>query len=285
MITKQPEAGPNPAFLLGVPKASLLKRLGILPELWYDETKNPGLHMKKNKIHKQKVRNTWTAAVWIIVAALAVCAAWANGAMLLSSDRYIISAEDAGKFDADCILVLGARVDGDIPSQILKKRLVCGVNLYRQGDAPKLLLTGDGGENRYDEVSVMLQYASRSGVSGQDILLDRRGFDTYDSIYRAKGIFGVRRVLIVTQTYHLSRALYIARALGLEARGIAAEAQQDGQLYRELREAVARCKDFAACIIKPRPDSLKEQFPWSGEDGLAASDEGELQPERCPHNR
>ena len=192
----------------------------------------------------------WSAAIWIIIAVLTACAVWANGSMLASSGRYIVSAQDADTFQADCILVLGARVDGDAPSLILKNRLSCGVDLYFQGDSPKLLLTGDGGENRYDEVSVMNQYVIQSGVSEQDILLDRRGFNTYESVYRAKEIYGVRRVLIVTQSYHLYRALYIAQALGLEARGVAAEPLQDGQFFRDLREAIARCKDFAACMIK-----------------------------------
>jgi SanA protein len=231
-----------------------LKIIGFWIGLWYDKTKNPGLHMKK--IHKQKKNNKWTAAVWIIVAVIVACTAWANGTILLSSDRYIVGAQEAGDFGADCILILGARVDGNEPSQILESRLACGVDLYNREDAPKLLLTGDGGENRYDEVSVMQQYAIQSGVPEQNILLDRRGFDTYESIYRAKELYGVRRVLIVTQSYHLYRALYIARALGLEARGVAAEPQQKGQLYRDLREVVARCKDFAVCIAKLRPGQM-----------------------------
>lgn len=206
----------------------------------------------------------WTTAVWMIIAALAACAAWANGAMLASSGRYIVSAQEAQTFQADCILVLGARVDGDVPSLILKNRLSCGVDLYFQEDAAKLLLTGDGGENRYDEVSVMQSYALQSGVSGQDILLDRKGFDTYDSIYRAKELYGVRRVVIVTQSYHLYRALYIARALGLEARGVAAEPQKDGQLLRDLREVIARCKDFAACMVKPQPEVMGDTVFISG---------------------
>ncbi len=207
--------------------------------------------MKRARMHNQC--NKWTAIVWIILAAAAACIAWANFAMLLSSEAYIISGQEPTKFDADCILVLGARVDGDIPSRILTNRLSCGVDLYRTGDAPILLLTGDGGENRYDEVSVMRRIALQSGVPEKDIVLDPRGFDTYESIYRAKEVYGVRRVLIVTQSYHLYRALYIARALGLEARGVAAEPLREGQLYRDLREVAARCKDFAACILKPQP--------------------------------
>jgi SanA protein len=136
---------------------------------------------------------------------------------------------------------------------ILENRLKTGVELYRQGAAPKLLLTGDGGRHRYDEVSVMQQYALDAGVPAKDIILDRDGFDTYSSIYRAKAVYDMTSVLIVTQSYHMPRALFDARALGLQALGAQAQGQAEEQWLRDLREVAARAKDYVVCIFKPVP--------------------------------
>jgi vancomycin permeability regulator SanA len=173
---------------------------------------------------------------------------------------------DMKKINADCILVLGAGIiDAETPSPMLKDRLDTGILLYRNGVAPKILLTGDNGTEEHNEIHVMLNYVKNEGVPEKDIFCDHAGFSTYDSMYRAKSIFEVENCIVVTQTYHEYRALYIAEKLGLTARGIAADQERyGGQPVRELREVLARIKDFGKCITKPASLLGGEAIPISG---------------------
>jgi len=170
------------------------------------------------------------------------------------------------ELDADCIMVLGASVHPDgTPSPMLQDRLDTGIQLYHAGAAPKLLLTGDDGQEEYNEVVVMREYAINKGVDEEDIFLDHAGFSTYESSYRAKEVFDVDKIIIVTQEYHLYRALYTGRALGMEVLGAAANQETyRGQSFREIREILARDKDFAMCIIKPEPTFLGDTIPING---------------------
>lgn len=170
------------------------------------------------------------------------------------------------ELDADCIMVLGASVHPDgTPSPMLQDRLDTGIQLYHAGAAPKLLLTGDDGQEEYNEVVVMREYAINKGVDEADIFLDHAGFSTYESSYRAKEVFEVDKIIIVTQEYHLYRALYTGRALGMEVLGAAANQETyRGQSFREIREILARDKDFAMCIIKPEPTFLGDTIPING---------------------
>ncbi len=166
--------------------------------------------------------------------------------------------------DIDCVLVLGCQVKSDgSPSHMLEDRLKAAVGCNR-GDT-LFLMSGDHGQEDYNEVAVMKQYAIDAGVPSENIFMDHAGFSTYESIYRAKHIFGARRILIVTQKYHLYRALHIANALDLEAWGIAADARTySGQFYREIREVLARVKDFGMSILMPEPIYLGDPIPLSG---------------------
>ncbi len=104
------------------------------------------------------------------------------------------------------------------------------------------------------------------------VFMDHAGFSTYESIYRARDVFKAEKVIIVTQKYHLYRALYIADRLGLEAFGVACDTREyAGQSYRDIREYAARVKDFLVCIVKPEPTYLGEAIPVSG-DGDATND-------------
>lgn len=204
--------------------------------------------------HVQKKRTKHlAAAAWIAVAVVAAGLIFTNAAVLFQPGKTIVNAQEARETGADCILVLGARVDGGVPGAILQSRLETGVELYRLGAAPKLFLTGDGGQHRYDEVDAMRKYALDAGVRAQDIVVDDEGFDTYSSIYRAKSVFGFASAIIVTQPYHLPRALYIAHELGLAAFGVETKNEAEGQWFRDLREIAARAKDWAVCILKPAP--------------------------------
>lgn len=169
----------------------------------------------------------------------------------------------------DCVLVLGAGVWGDNPSPMLEDRLLKGIELYNKGIAPKIIMSGDHGQDDYDEVNIMKEYAIKKGVPSEDIFMDHAGFSTYESIYRAKEIFGVKNLIIVTQEYHLYRALYIANRLGLNAYGVNSDPREyGGQLYREVREILARNKDFVKCMFKPEPTYLGDFIPINGNGNL-----------------
>ena len=202
-----------------------------------------------------------------------LCAVTLSAWVVRRTRPYILSAEEAPAWGADCILVLGAGVrENGRPSDMLAERLDASVALYFAGAAPKLLMSGDHGRVGYDEVNVMKDHAIAAGVPSEDVFMDHAGFSTYESLYRARDVFQARRVLIVTQEYHLYRALYIARALGLEARGVASDTRSYyGQLYRELREVLARDKDVFQCILKPKPTFLGPAIPVSG-SGDATND-------------
>ena len=188
--------------------------------------------------------------------------------------KYIVSATDVP--NADAILVLGAYVlPNGIVSTMLNDRLTVGYELYEQGKAPKLLVSGDHGRKDYDEVNSMKNFLKNKGVPSQDVFMDHAGFSTYESVYRARDIFRVHKVIIVTQEYHLMRAIYVARALGLEAYGVASDRHDYGQamkMYR-IREIAARNKDFLwANVIKPEPTFLGDAIPVFG-DGKVTDDQ------------
>lgn len=192
----------------------------------------------------------------------------------VAEDRILTVAEAVQIGDVDCILVLGCGVwDDGRPSHMLEDRLKRGLELYQAGAAPKLLMTGDHGREEYDEVNVMKTIAVDAGVDPSDIFMDHAGFSTYESMYRAKEVFQVEKILIVTQEYHLYRAIYIAESLGMEAYGVASDYRSySGQIVRDLREVLARVKDFAVCLLKPEPTYLGEAIPIWG-DGNITNDE------------
>ena len=171
--------------------------------------------------------------------------------------------------DVDCILILGAGIWGDKPSPMLQDRLDEGIKLYKEGIASKIIMSGDHGREEYDEVNIMKEYAIEQGVPSEDIFMDHAGFSTYESIYRAKEIFDADNIVIVTQEYHLYRALYIADKLDINAYGVNSDPRKySGQTFRELREILARNKDFINCIIKPEPTYLGESIPVSGDGNI-----------------
>ena len=190
-----------------------------------------------------------------------------NTYMYEFSSRYFLTVEEASKENFDCVLVLGAGVWGDGPSHLLEERLNKGVDVYNTGCTNRILMTGDHGREEYDEVNVMKNFAIEKGAVAEEVFMDHAGFSTYESMYRAKEVFQVKKVVIVTQKYHLYRAVYNARKLGLDAYGVAADGQYNFSLpvrtYNNFRESLARCKDFIWCIIKPEPTYLGEAIPIS----------------------
>ena len=141
-----------------------------------------------------------------------------------TKDLIITSAEATEQSDVSCIVVLGCQVwDDGTPSAILKDRLNRAIELYKLGVAPKIIMSGDHGQVDYDEVNAMKQYAIEKGVPSEDIFMDHAGFSTYETMYRAKEIFDADKIVVVTQEYHLYRALYIADKLGIEAYGVSSD--------------------------------------------------------------
>lgn len=186
------------------------------------------------------------------------------------SDR-IVSAEEATALaNADCILVLGCQVKADgVPSHMLEDRLRRGVELYQAGTSPKLLMSGDHGQKEYNEVGTMKMYAVDAGVPDSDIFMDHAGFSTYESLYRAKEIFGAETLIIVSQEYHLYRALYIAKQLGIDAYGVSADYRSYwGQSKREVREILARCKDILTTAFNTPPTYGGEKISINGDGNI-----------------
>ena len=182
------------------------------------------------------------------------------------SDR-IVTVEKAKDLNADCIIVLGAglRPDGN-PTWMLEDRIKVGDELYKNHASPKIIMSGDHGRESYDEVNAMKKYAKNEGVPSKEIFMDHAGFETYDTMYRARDIFGAKKVIIVTQQYHLYRAMYAAKKLGLDAYGVSATKRKydNKQWIRDMREWLARVKIFGKCITKPKPKYLGKKIDLKG---------------------
>lgn len=178
------------------------------------------------------------------------------------------------RLDPECILVLGAGIkDENTPSDMLRDRLDAAIALYEAGVAPKLLLSGDNGQKGYNELHVMFQYCLQRGIPREDLFCDHAGFSTYDSLYRASSIFEVQRAIVVTQTYHEYRALYVAKNLGISALGVASDQEKyRGALFREGREVLARAKDLVKSHMRPAATVGGEPIPISG-SALPSQDE------------
>ena len=202
----------------------------------------------------------------IIVIALMLIILGINLYVKSSTKNQIIENNDYSNLkDIDCIVVLGAGIWGDKPSPMLEDRLLQAIDLYQNNVSSKIIMSGDHGKQDYDEVNTMKNFEIDKGVPSESIFMDHAGFSSYESIYRAKEIFGAKKIVIVTQKYHLYRALYIANQLGIEAYGVGADPRQYvGATYRELREILARNKDFIKCIFKPEPTYLGDTIPVSG---------------------
>lgn len=212
--------------------------------------------------------------VFLLFALLAIILAFGLNALVLhkTKDRMISPEEAAQLTGIDCILILGCGVRGDTPSPMLADRLDQGIALYQAGIAPKLLMSGDHGRTEYDEVNVMKRYAMDAGIPSEDIFMDHAGFSTYESLYRARDIFCAKRMVVVSQQYHLYRAVYDGLGLGLEVWGVAAQDMNyHGQWYREVRELIARDKDVIWLLMKMPPKYLGDAIPVSG-DGNFTND-------------
>ena len=206
------------------------------------------------------------AVTYLLVAGVSACAVLlaVNGYIIWKVKDRIISPREAVELEnVDCIMVLGCgvRQDGS-PSGMLKDRLEEGIGLYKGGASDRLLMSGDHGRKDYDEVNLMKQYAVEAGIPSENIFMDHAGFSTYESMYRARDIFQVKKIVIVTQNYHMYRALFVARSMGMEAYGVASD-------------LLARPKDLIYTVVKPKPTYLGEAIPVNGNGNVTNDKEQE----------
>lgn len=180
-----------------------------------------------------------------------------------TTEPYIFSAA-AETPTSTVAMVLGASVVRGEPSPILQERAEAALALYEAGKVQKILVTGDDSVEGFDEVSPVRRYFESEGVPPENIFLDHAGFDTYSSMYRARDTFLVRDVVIVTQAFHLPRAVFLARNLGLQAYGLEAS-PRSATLYNYVREIPASFKAAFDLMFKRVPKYLGEQFPITGD--------------------
>lgn len=205
--------------------------------------------------------------------AAVVGVAGVNLLMMIETSRLIVSPADAAP--ADCILVLGSGLLADgTPGETLTRRLDTALDLYEHGIAPKLLMSGDHARDDYDEVNAMKRYAVAHGVPANCVFMDHAGFSTYESMVRARQVFGCERVLVVTQGYHMYRALWDALCQGMTAQGVTSERYYYSPgytLWLDVREVLARCKDAALCLLHVPVATPDESIPITG-SGAATDD-------------
>ncbi len=170
-----------------------------------------------------------------------------SGGMKDVTQPYIVTPDTLPEGTFDCVLILGAGLKSDgTPSDMLHDRVSIGTQAYLSdpGRFGVLLMSGDR-TGDYDEPDAMKSLAVSLGADEKTVFCDYEGYSTYESILRVRDVYGAKRVLIVTQEYHLYRAVYTARALGMDACGLSADTRRyRKELYRNTREALARYKDF-----------------------------------------
>jgi SanA protein len=222
-------------------------------------------------MQKRSRRRRITIWIFIGIGAVIVVAgalALASNLIIAHSSSAYVAPDVASAPEAQAAIVLGAGVhpDGTL-SPMLADRMQVGVELYKAHKVKKLLLSGDHGRVNYDEVNAMLRYATDRGVPDADIFTDHAGFSTYDTMYRARDVFRVKSAIVVTQGFHLARAVYTARAMGLEATGVAADLRPySNELRVTLRDWVARTKAFVYVkLFKPKPRFLGPVIPIDGD--------------------
>ncbi|MCI9419761.1 MAG: YdcF family protein [Eubacterium sp.] len=224
--------------------------------------------MKQNKKHPICKRILLTGGALALLGCL--CVLGLNLWVTISTSSQILEFSednplDDEEKDHDCIVILGAGLRGNEPSPMLRDRLNKGISCYQNGVAPKILMSGDHGRDGYNEVQVMKQYAVSAGVPSQDIFMDHAGFSTYDSMVRAHDIFGLKNPVIVTQEYHIYRALFIGNNVGLDCTGIPTDYYKyGGQPYRIVREYIARCKDVGTVLLGAEPIYRGEPISITG---------------------
>lgn len=187
-----------------------------------------------------------------IVGIVGIAAIWGYVKSVSHADIYKDLESVPSKYVA-IVFGAGIRADGT-PSKYLRDRLDAGVLLYKSGKVKRLLLSGDNGSNRYDELKVMKEYCANAGVPAADIFVDYAGFDTYSTVYRAKDLFKVDEAIMVTQVYHLERAIFLGEKMGISCVGFAADnGSYQLAAKNEFREQLALVKSFVDVSRNRKP--------------------------------
>lgn len=206
--------------------------------------------------HKKPILRT-LAYIGYLVALISLFVLIININIVSKTNDKIVTVENMDMIDTDydCIMILGAgvRADGS-PTPMLRDRLIAGFKAYNHLKNVPIFLSGDSENTDYQETRTMNNVLIEKGVNENNIICDGYGLSTYESIWRAKNIYGFNKILIVSQKYHLHRAIYIANKMGLEAEGIdAALTSYNKQPYYTLREYLARVKDVFYSELSPPP--------------------------------
>ncbi|MFN0200007.1 MAG: vancomycin high temperature exclusion protein [Bacteroidia bacterium] len=216
---------------------------------------------------KERLSKVWKwlafpVKLFLFVLLLAIGANWG---VIVYAKEYIYLPENVPS--VYCGIVLGAGLTAqNKPTHVLLDRLQTGLELYQKGKIKRFLLSGDHGQLEYDEVNTMKQWLEEKGVPATDIFLDHAGFDTYSTMYRAKEVFEVDDAILITQAFHLNRALFLARQRGLVTYGVKADkrAYIYAKRYR-IREYIATLKAIYEVLFNTSPKYLGEKIPITGE--------------------
>ena len=173
----------------------------------------------------------------------------------------------------DVGIIFGAGINGDQPSKYLKDRLDAGILLWKAKRINKILLSGDNGREEYDELTVMKNYCFNHGVDTTKIFIDYAGFDTYSTMYRAKHIFKIKKATLISQEYHLNRAIYIGNKLGIKSVGYSAnKGEYLGYKYVCFREYGSVFKSFFDVLRNRQPRFLGREININGESNYSKED-------------
>lgn len=226
-------------------------------------------YQKEAKTMKRKLIEI---IVWMCLAGGLFCGL-ANISVIRMAKKRIVGPNALSEGAVDCIIVPGARVYEDgTPCAVLRDRLDTAIDLYRAGVSDRLLLSGDHGTVDYDEVTVMKDYALKAGVREEDIFLDHAGFSTYETMYRAASIYGATSCVVVTQRYHLYRAVYLADRMDMEVYGVEADRGARPRMMQYWpREVLARMKDVLFVAFRPEPTYLGSPISLTGDGRVTAN--------------
>ncbi|MFZ4400028.1 MAG: SanA/YdcF family protein [Bacteroidales bacterium] len=191
--------------------------------------------------------------------------------IVISKSKKFIYSEIGNVPECYTAIVLGAHVsESGYLSNFLQDRLDVAIELYKNKKIKRFLLSGDHGRSNYDEVNSMKHYLLNQGIDSNDVFLDHAGFDTYSSIVRAKEVFGVNKTIIVSQEFHLPRAVFIARSKGLDAFGMKADKRIYSSIkHSRIREIFANIKAVLELIINKSPRFLGAKIPITGDSKLS----------------
>ncbi|MFA6422651.1 MAG: ElyC/SanA/YdcF family protein [Candidatus Buchananbacteria bacterium] len=205
--------------------------------------------------------------IFVIVVAIVVASALVMNQSIVNCGQKNIISNINNLPHAEAVMILGARVYGSYAmSDILRDRADTAIKIYQSGKADKILVSGDHGQDEYDEVNTVKNYLLEQNISSDDIFLDHAGFNTYDSMYRAKAIFNVNSLIISTQNFHLPRAVCLAKGMKIDAHGISADLRHyKKENLNQGREFLARIKAFVFLIFKPKPKFLGDDISIRGD--------------------